>query len=992
MPEVVSTAVTRIYENQNLTVTARIDKSNVESIEEVTFKFLKDGEQFEEKTISITEGVTGSESSGGHTSVSHAVTAPAVADDKSSYFLDYHYFYKVKKEDDSTESLQNFPANRIQVFPRVAQLKAQDKDGKAFPNFEFLVEQGGARSPVRKTFASDTPNAKGETVPAGSCEFNLELYDGFRIVPSPPYQITEEVVATGRKREIKGSIGFRARFVAPAPRARIMQYVDYKDELTGGQKGIGDEVTIELGVHPADLDSLRSIAEPAVHFRVSYGPGKDEPVAKSERDDKDHPTKARKVSDADKSATIEEKEANKKYQGKVVLADGAGKFVVSLGKAGGDTCKVEISGSADFLTDETLLPDETLEFENWRRVHYELMVPDLMQEQLETSSRSFNAEAQRRLDELGRELFIEFVHDNTNVFDTVAYADYGTMVPKRFLGKADEGAAYVLSGRNWREPPKEQSWAEKNPGKSLYIAFCDQLLKWRQDTDDQKAGTKDFSGTLKEAVGKINVEEKFQGLFMPFSGHDAGAGVAGIHWTADISKDDTQCKYKPALTLKDDRYDAAIGTGLAVTLDLGEGMPARSGQVVFRRLPYPELEVQDKTEAAEKDDGKLKLKEPALGKELSLEFEVPAAQEEKKDETDGEEADADESGGASPIYVSFDASQDGDAEAADTELSGEDANFSDFGPIPRVDEEDEEEFAHMAAPVITADHAKKIDDFFKALFKDGKSKLAASETANRFVIEIQGGKGEDHRTRRIAGLARALAESHFRTHGHDQHDFKKDLSAEQIASIQAFVDGLLGDKAALGAVKAQATATIGCAKDAKHAVDDCFNAVKNKLKELFDAGAKEFASHPGLDPEKDFAPREGDLALAQITDVKKSSLKEWHFVLPAAAADGTPAPGHFVGPEKSAERCPVKFEISFQPHEASPGEADGKLIAWAVSEPGAPKNLISLILRGFAGTEDKAALAHGHGDKGKPGDCLLEADELCEKCIAHGRSRNLTKI
>ena len=44
-----STGITKIYENSNLTVEARIDKREVASIEEITFKFLTDGEQFEEQ-------------------------------------------------------------------------------------------------------------------------------------------------------------------------------------------------------------------------------------------------------------------------------------------------------------------------------------------------------------------------------------------------------------------------------------------------------------------------------------------------------------------------------------------------------------------------------------------------------------------------------------------------------------------------------------------------------------------------------------------------------------------------------------------------------------------------------------------------------------------------------------------------------------------------------------------------------------------------------
>jgi len=108
--------------------------------------------------------------------------------------------------------------------------------------------------------------------------------------------------------------------------------------------------------------------------------------------------------------------------------------------------------------------------------------------------------------------------------------------------------------------------------------------------------------------------------------------------------------------------------------------------------------------------------------------------------------------------------------------------------------------------------------------------------------------------------------------------------------------------------------------------------------------------------------------------------------------DGRPGPGSFVGPEKTREKCPVKIEFSVQPHETSPGEADGKLLAWACEEPNAAKHLVTLLLRGFQGHEDTACLKHGHGDEGRPGDCLVDGETLCSPCVVHGRSRDLTVI
>lgn len=1025
MVDAVSTSLTRIYENQSLTVTARIDKSDIESIEEVTFKFLKDGKQFEEKTIRIgaaakeggakpsgdtattaedkkEEGDSAEsdseegrvEETADHAVVSHTVKAPQVDDDKNFYFLDYHYFYKVRSETGTSDTLQSFPASRIQVFSRFARLKVSDKDGKAFPDFKFVVEQDGRNSEVQKTFAGDVPNAKGETIPAGSCEFGLELSPSFRILACPPYRIVEEVVGAGRKREIKGELGFRAIVVAPEKKPTNHQCVDYPVE-ENGQQGIGHEVLIEVGVHPEDQQYLPSITKPTIHFRVTYGPPADATPAKSERDDTNHPTKVSKPSASDTKVTVEEKEAKKKYQGKVELVEGAGKFLVGLGKAGGDTCKVEISGSADFLTKPEVLPDETLNFENWRRVHYELMVPDILKDRFPEPYQDFDVEEKKVLNDLGRNLFIEFVHDGTRVFEAAKNADYGTLGPRAFFGlpKAEADIAYVLSGRNWRKPPEGVAWSEGHPGKTLYVSACDAIYKWRQDTDDEKAGTTDFSGTLKAATGSLNVEEKFEGYFMPFSGHDAGQGMAGIHWTADISKDDAVCKIKPEITIKEDRYEASIATGLSVTMAVGEGLPALAERVVFPRLPYPELVIVDKTAPADADDGKLTLKDPVVGKELALSFEIPEAgtEEEESSTSDSETSDdseAEEKDG--PILVPFDAMDD-DGEIEFKEGGGPES-FSDFGAIADSDEEKSDEDLGIDAPVISAEQSAEIDGFFKGLFTDGKAKLGASADANKFTVEISGGKGADHRARRIAELTQAVSASYARTHGHDQYDFKKDLPAEAVERVQGFVNSLLAEKAALGAIKGKAVVVLGCPKDAKHGVDDCFKAVKDKLKELFDATAKEFAAHPGLDPATDFAPREGDLTLAQITDLSRSSVKEWFFTLPLVLPDGTPGPGAFVGPAKSAEQCPVKFELAFQPHEVSPGEADGNQLAWAVGVPNAGRHLASLILQGLGGVEDTAALAHDHGDDGAPGDCVIKDGTLCDKCIAFGRSLNLTAI
>jgi len=909
MPELASTAVTRIYENTNVTVKAKIDKRDVDSIQEVAFKFLKDGEQFLEKTIPISEG----KRSGDDVIVSHLVQAPAVPEDKDRYFLDYYYFYKVKSAT-STESLQNFPSSRIQVFPRFAQLKVTDKDGKAFPNFEFMVEQDGQPSPVRKTLVGDTPNAKGETIPAGSCEFELKPSPNFRIVPAPPFEIVEEVVGTGRKREVKGTIGFRAMFVAPQ-KGNIKQYVNYDPENLG-QTGVGHEVVIEVGVDPEDVDKIGDKNAAEVYFRVTFGPDDTDPAPKSKRDDADHPTKVLKVSESDTTTTIEEKEAGKKYQGKVTLK--GGKFKVALGKAGGDTCKVEISGSDKLLTDAARSPDATLQFQNWRRVYFEVMFPDIMQD------RVFQPLLQS-LEKLGRPLFIEFLQDAAHVFMAEREAGDGTLAPGRFLGRTPPqyGPVYILAARNWRTLPGQQTWREEHPNQTLFVIACDAFLKWRKGTDEPQKGTVDFSGTLKEATGFINVEEKFGGVFMPASGDDGEEGISEFHWLADISKDDSVCKYTPELEIKEVRTSGWLGEGLEVEVTAGRQFPPMSGPIAFTRLQYPILELHDlTTELAkgETDDHKVTLKEPALKKELTLEF--------------------------------------------------------------------------ASGPVVTADHHDQIAAFFKKLFSDGRDTLSANEDANRFNIEAHGKRGSAQLVGDVLG---ETIKAYQQTFEHDQHVFKGKLTGAQAGAIESFVGNLLADPYALHDVNAKVVVTINGPKDTKHGEDECFNAVKNKLKDSFDARKAAFSYHPGLT--RDGKPREGSCSLGEITvwpspygDEPASTLREWHYLLPVAQLDGLPAPGSFVGAEKTAEKCAVKVDFSVKPHEESKGEVEGKLLLWVCDPATAGKQLTRLCLQAFAAREDSASVEHGHAGDGKPGDCLEEEEALCDKCIDFGRSRDLTVI
>ncbi len=923
-----------VYEGSTITVKGEVVGKHAALVEEVTFKFFVDGEQSEEKTVSMTEGAK--DKNTGNVTVNHTLKAPTVPDDKESSVLDYHVFYEVKNKDGTTTTQENLAVRKFQVLPRTAQLAVTHiTGGAAIPNFQFKVFQAGKQvGGVQTTFAKDTKNAKNETVPAGTAEFNLDLKPGFRIVQESPFEIVEETVSTGRKRTAKGDIKFRAAFIAPKSLA-IRQYVN-EASRNQGQTGFGDEVVIEVGVE-GDEDRKPKIGNEAteVHFRVTYGPGDGETQAKSARDDANHPTKAKKMSDSDTTATVEEKEANKKYEGKVKLPGGRGCFKVSLGKAGGDTCTVEIAGSDKFLTDEAVTPDQTMKFENWRRVYYEIVAPDFMcGSLLDPSSLDFGAESGRQLESLGRPLFIEFVHDKTHLFKPVEQAGHGTLLPRRFLG-AEEGTgsfAYVLSGRNWRDLPSGQAWADKHPGKTLKIALCDRMLKWRKDTSDPQAGTQDFSGTLTEAKGKLNVQEKFSGFFLPFSGFDSGDGIGDIEWTADIAGSDDVGKFTPELNIEDHRHDGRIGNALVIEVDATDALPADPVQIIFKRPHYPGLKVKDASTAAaldEADDGKVTIKETVLNKELVLQFPT---------------------------------------------ISESDEGESDDDPTS-----------------LTEDQQDQVRSFFESLFKDNKDALRATAQSNQFVIEVQGKSGADGRSRRIEEVMWAVQCAYTDTSSYASHNYvATDLGVAETALIKQFVDAALSDKSLLRDFDAKVNVRVSCPTDFGCGEDDCFNAVKDKLQELFGAAAAEFSWHPGLDHLGE--PRSGFMSLRDATDASQSTITEWHFVLPVQLSDGTPGPGSFVGPEKTNEKCPVKIAFSVQPHERSPGEIDGCRIALAVDAGAGYANALArLALRALGAREDSAKIAHEHSD-GNAGDCLQEAVTLCDGCVKHGRSLDPTSI
>ncbi len=137
---------------------------------------------------------------------------------------------------------------------------------------------------------------------------------------------------------------------------------------------------------------------------------------------------------------------------------------------------------------------------------------------------------------------------------------------------------------------------------------------------------------------------------------------------------------------------------------------------------------------------------------------------------------------------------------------------------------------------------------------------------------------------------------------------------------------------------------------------------------------------------------ERDGSQGDTTYAAKGTSQGRHDERPKGTEEGLPGPGSFIGAENTKGHCPVKLEFAFQSHESSPGEQEGKPLAWEVGAPDASGPLLRLLLGAARGGANEQRLDHGHGAEGAPGDCLLEEDELCDACVAHTRSTMLVNL
>lgn len=500
-----------IYEESKITPKVKL-KSGVAESKKVEFIFLQDGEEVKKEEGEL-DDVTPTSGSGGWVKCEYEL--PKVDDDKEYYELTYY-----AKANNLALTMKSF-----MVWPRNAKLTAlRDDDKKPFQGFEFEVLQGGKK-------VGDTYKTLGDNAEA---EFQLDVGAAFKIEALAPYEITKWKTEEGRNRELEAKLNFEAEFINPDPTAgAIKQFVNL-DTAQHGRDGFGNAVTIQVGVKgDRDLADEKKIGKPGlfVFVKIVFGPDGGTPdTTKSKRDD----PKTELLDELNISDLTEVTEA-KEYTAKVELAagKGIGEFKVNLGYAGGDTCEINIGS-----TDEC--KDATLEFVNWRKLYYELMAPDFMDQA--------DQELPAQMNDIGRTIYTEFVFHKAKTF-TEDKAPDGTVLPRSFIGRNTGPAkVYVLSDHTFTKYPANFD-KDKSP-REVCIKFCDKNLFAENEASKALA----IDVTTKAYDLKTT---DVGGSWMPKSSLDGSDTIKSLTWKAKINPDDH--KHEPTLKWEEKRQAGADG-------------------------------------------------------------------------------------------------------------------------------------------------------------------------------------------------------------------------------------------------------------------------------------------------------------------------------------------------------------------------------------------------------------------------------------------------
>ncbi len=320
-----------VFEESTLTLSAWIargkgDRANAK------FEFEQEGGA---ETIEAAELELGGKE-GGKKKVSTQITLPKCKDDEDFYTLSY----KV------TCGGVEYPGNDFKVWLKTAKFKAVDSDGAALKGVPITFNQT-----KEKIYVTDS---------SGEVPLPINATAPGAVTVRSPCSVDEWVTDVGRLREAKVTKKeYKAVIVDPDPEGKtdsapLKQFVNLPVDASAPRQG--SKIKIAVG-GATDTECIPGIPGDPFYVKVE--------VDLTKASKRNSPKRAVII-----DGTTVELDANGKAEGEGKFDEkGEASFEVELGLAGGDLTKIQTGITK-------ACEDSTLYVQNWRRLWYQLTIPE----------------------------------------------------------------------------------------------------------------------------------------------------------------------------------------------------------------------------------------------------------------------------------------------------------------------------------------------------------------------------------------------------------------------------------------------------------------------------------------------------------------------------------------------------------------------------------------------------------------------------------------
>lgn len=367
------------------------------------------------------------------------------------------------------------------------------------------------------------------------------------LVPNPNYKVKtwkkgEE--SAGREREAVVDASFEAAFMSPVSGTKIEQAINHPTGV--GQFGTdakGHEVVITVGAKPdigvSDVAARTAIPGAHVFIKATFSrsSGRTDPVPGLVKFADDQPLEEIKKSPDGKSWTAKVK----------ITDDKIGKFKLELGLGGGEECKLEIGTIKDKWTD-------TLEFQNWRKLQYELWMPNNSGANKATDYTKFMGDGSAGLSATSTDyfkktldkVFIKFTAVSNNFLTKAQLPANGdhNIIDADYV-KKDAGSKVLVLELDQAKTVLDAVATNKTDARIITMIWCDHLC----DPKAWNEGYLVWQDNQEIATGDLRV---FKKAVVAVGGVAHGAyPIKELHWKVSQYKDGT---WKPVSAATDPGY------------------------------------------------------------------------------------------------------------------------------------------------------------------------------------------------------------------------------------------------------------------------------------------------------------------------------------------------------------------------------------------------------------------------------------------------------